>query len=190
MSFESNTKNQRSTYPIVRSFCAIFFLIMAGHDDDKIILRKEWLGRVETDPRFIAFSESREKYWVYHDSLYETRKKYLDPIAKRDLMLKENSTNFFYETCFNMMRYLLEYLVRHDLSSVLNLCGAPGGFCQALLENDETTLIDLFTLPEESKGVPMKIEDERILVNKFGSEYGDIVKLASLRKGLLDLQFL
>ena len=88
----------------------------------------------------------------------------------------------------------MKHLVTHKLkcydstncykfTSVLNLCGAPGGFCKILLECDQTTNIDVFTLPVEEDGIPMRIEDSKISVNKHGSDYGDIFQLASLVKG-------
>ena len=163
-----------------------------GRDENESIFLSGWQQQIKDDFRYTQFTESKDRYWELfnkkHPQTEEPRLK--DPIAKRDAMKEKRGVAFFKKSCTQMMENLLPYLVRYNLESVLNLCGAPGGFCHPLLQQDARTHIDLFTLPEETGGIPMAIPpDPRISINKLGKEFGDVVKLAFWVKGKIFFSF-
>ena len=137
---------------------------------------------VEKNSIYKTFVDSMDnKYWKLVDA--NKRRK-----PKSKLRKNKQSFFFFYNNCYKALKYLLkEKLKDYEFTLVLNLCGAPGGFCKVLMERKET--VHVFTLPEANGGWPMRIEDSpkqawtKISVNMHGPDYGDIVKLASLAKG-------
>ena len=160
-------------------------------DENEVILLEGRDRQIKGDPRHSKFTEAKNRYWDLYNKIYPKNKKDENypkkdvpdseyQIAKREEMKRKAPS--IEKDCTKMMEDLVPHLYRHVITSVLNLCGAPGGFCKPLL-NAGAKSIDLFTLPD---GVPIPkhiLDNKRILINKLGQECGDVVKLAFRVKG-------
>jgi len=136
--------------------------------------RKDLLLHSSSFDRFIA---SRRLYWETHDAKFQIN---YDPQQRREKRAKETNTDktaaFFLKTCYAMMCELLEnspVLWRRNFHRVLDLCCAPGGFCQALLNRFPDISIDAHTLHPKEGGAPMLTRDPRL-----NCQYNDVIELS------------
>ena len=109
---------------------------------------------------FKTYNDVKAKYWEEFDSGFA-----------------------FLKTCHRLLEEILKrntWLIPRSDSTirVLNLCGAPGGFCKALLEKNENISIDLYSLPVDQGGHKMLFHHENVTVNALGDGLGDVVQLA------------
>ncbi|XP_063721808.1 uncharacterized protein LOC134848336 [Symsagittifera roscoffensis] len=136
--------------------------------------RKDLLIGSRSFDKFIA---SRRLYWETHDEKFQIQ---YDPQERRKKRAKETNTEktamFFLQTCHAMMCELLENspaLWRRRFQRVLDLCCAPGGFCNALLTRFPDVKIDAHTLHPDDGGAPMITKHSRL-----NCQYNDVIELS------------
>lgn len=131
-----------------------------------------------TSKPFEKFMAARKVYWETHDEIFKIQ---YDALERRKKRAKETNTEktaaFFLQTCYAMMIELMDnspILWRRRLHRVLDLCSAPGGFCEALLQRCPDVKIDAHTLHPDDGGAPMITKN-----NRLNAQYNDVIELSA-----------
>ncbi len=129
-----------------------------------------------------SFLHWRKEYFTLHDLIKEIN---YTPTSRRQNFNKRftNQPQKVAENTMNLCRDLMVDMLRNskilteqrgNISLVLSLCAAPGGFCVPLLDQLPHCRVLAYSLPTEVGGLEMLYEDERLT---FVSK--DVMKLNS-----------